>query len=340
MAGDRAGPRRPRRLLRRHGLARRPDHPAGGTSYRAGGFGSPRPGSGTVSQTALRWHLDRYLEEEPFDRGRRRLRADLADDTPGDPPSAADRVRRGTALAELGRWEETRREFAAYVEALPKPGAETPFASRPVAVVSSGAARALVELQLDNRAEFERIMREVEEGLPDMMRGSGPKGSRTLPRTIARYAWPSVLVDAPPPKDLIASIAPPPTGSTNRLPEFRGGTVIDFPVEAGVAYRQGDAAKVLRLLESRFTLGPGCTAPECFFLAMAAKKYGHADLAERALARGLALMAGTVKEPPSANDAVAFGGGPTLNTLPAWQTRVANETLRREAERVVRGKSP
>jgi WD40 repeat protein/tRNA A-37 threonylcarbamoyl transferase component Bud32 len=338
---------------------------AGGFVTGPGGAPGSRFAAVTIPATALRWHLDEFLKLDPADRTYRLQRAQLAyrggewkqaiadfTDIPGGPINRSYLMLRGNSYAELGQWEEARRDFRAYADFLNNPDNQPKGAPPTVGAaqrLSGAAQRALVELRLGNRAEFKRITEEAERELPNPTEGFASALARNAPQLL----WPSLLLNEPPPKALAALYerqpedAPPNPGGPPG--GFGSGRIanLPFPVAAGVAYRQGNTGYVVNTLERRFNSEQGCAASECFLLAMAAKKEGNDALADQALARGIKLMADPAKEPPPPEGTRAgpggFGGGPGgpgASISLTWQKRLVNDTLRHEAEEVVRGKKP
>jgi WD40 repeat protein len=301
------------------------------------------------STPARRWYLDQLLAVDPANRERRFLRADLAaragdweqvvadlTGLPGDPLTGSRLERLARAQAELGRWEEARRD---YLEAAKPPAGSKgpPVSSR----YETTTTVALIELKLGRREEFTRLMRKMEGDIETLLSRAA---SGALQGSYPQYLWPTLLLGGTPPKSLVALVeAPPPKVDPS---DPRGGfgssgrVTVSFPLAAGVAYRKGEAEKVLRLLEPKFGSEVGCTTAECFLLAMAAKKQGNDALAEKALARGIELMADPTKHPRPAEWYSGGLDGGYVSSGPTWQTRLANEWLRREAEELVRGKNP
>lgn len=151
--------------------------------------------------------------------------------------------------------------------------------------------------------------------------------------------WPTLLAPVAPPKEFALDVVMP---STPGVPLSMYGV----PLVAATAYRTGDAARAVKLLEPRLR-AEEATAAECFFLAMAAKNAGDAGLAARALDKGVNTSSAPVRPPvgvggiPAFGFApVGFGGGGFGIATEAWRQRVVNEVLRREAEEVVRGPKP
>jgi WD40 repeat protein len=300
-----------------------------------------------VDSAGLRWHLERYFGTQPAvdpaDRGRRLLRARviatrattdrewlqvLADLGAGpDPPANEDGSQlRGTALAELGRWPEARAAFRGYAERQQESDKIVP---RSFYRAFFCPVTALIELRLRDHDALRQILADAEAGLDE-----AEKSRLGLGGVYDQCLWPALLLDAPPPKRLVARFGP--GAAPRNTPGGRLPTPLNL--EAAVAYRLGETAKVVLLLERKFHTDAGCTVPECFFLAMAAKKTpGQEALAEKALSRGIDQMN---TESAEASDDVEMLSLSAFFADARWQKRIVNDVLRAEAEHVVRGKKP
>jgi WD40 repeat protein/serine/threonine protein kinase len=262
---------------------------------------------GRPSWRAILWHLAQLLAVRP-----------------DDPPL---RLRRGWALAELGRWTEARADFAARLRTISPPG-DTDEATAWVGL----ALAQLADGQVDNyRVTCREMLRRP--GQPPAVSAVGLAFSAGPNNVLGGLVPPALRELTPPvrPYDQIRIVQAAllrPGAVANPAALLPLVDPNDRVTRAAVLCRAGRHAEAVEMLDARrpFTSWTAEGERAALFRALAEQGRGHTAEARRAYQ---AAVKG--EEVPAANPPVRTLGFPASNDEAApWTTRVEMQMLRRE----------
>ncbi len=280
---------------------------------------------------ALLWHLDRLMAAEKdnpnYVANRGYVYASMGqwDKAIADTTRALDAMKpddadrhallssRGNFHAELGQWKQAEEDIAQYVATQPELSRST---------YGPQVELALLRLRRGDRPGYQKAC-------AWLMAFRPPTAVRETPPS-PFVIWPCVLVpEAVEDHEKILA------GFRSRTSGRPGGIFpgrVPFSVEAAVLYRQGKYDEAERLLLPATRDRPANAvgnAGDYFFLAMAQYQLQRPEEARKSLAEGIQLMNQLVSDDDS------FGP-----PLPVWQRRLAEQVLREEAERLLKGEKP
>jgi tetratricopeptide (TPR) repeat protein len=259
-----------------------------------------------IASEPAQWWL--YARRARVYAGLRRWEKSLADLTNAikrDPPDPTIRIDRGDVHAELGQWDRAAADFEKAVAE----GGEDPSLDAQVRL-------AKVRLAMGTHAAYRKACAELLAHL----------GPSTRSGRASDVAWTCVLGPvAGADREAVVRLA------EQALAGAENDSDRDFSSHtlAAAIFRAGRFEEAVKHLDAGITAhGKGADPKDWLFLAMAHQRLGHADLAQNWLDKAVCWLDESTQDKPTDE---------TFGSRIDWQTWLALQILRREAEEDLRG---